>query len=155
LIDVVAEAARRRPCIRLLLVGDGPLRPAIEQRLSEAGLSRRVIFAGLRGDVPSLLQAMDVFLFPSLWEGLPLTVLEAQAAGLPCVMSDVISEETDVVGGLTSRLALSDGAARWASEVLAAERRPACGRARALAEVENSSFNIRNSIQELYALYQA
>jgi len=123
--------------------------------MQQLGVASRTIFAGVRSDVPAMLQAMDVFLFPSLWEGLPLTVLEAQAAGLPCVISDVISDETDVVPGLTARVPLAAGAAHWASMVLAAERPPAAGRAPALSMVENSSFNILHSVEQLYALYHA
>src|SRR5262245_47929771 len=72
LADIAAEAARRHPSIRLLLIGDGATRPVVEDRLRQSGLLPRTIFAGIRSDVPTLLQAMDVFLFPSLWEGLPL-----------------------------------------------------------------------------------
>jgi glycosyltransferase involved in cell wall biosynthesis len=152
LVEVVAEVARERPDVRLLLVGDGPDRAAMEERSRALGIASRTIFAGIRGDVPALLQAMDVFLFPSLWEGLPLTVLEAQAAGLPCVISDVISDETDVVPGLTKRLPLAAGVVSWAREVLESKRSPNGG---ALSIVENSSFNISHSVKELYELYCA
>jgi len=87
LAEIAAEVALRRPPVRLLLIGDGPERRIVEEKLRELNLLDRTIFAGVRPDVPALLHAMDVFLFPSLWEGLPLTVLEAQAAGLPCVIS--------------------------------------------------------------------
>ncbi len=158
LVEVAAEVAKVRPDMRLLLVGDGPTRPAIEQRVVELGLRERTIFAGIRNDVPVLLQAMDVFLFPSLWEGLPLTVLEAQAAGLACVISNIIADETDVAAGLVRRVSLGAPASLWAGEVLEASKRgpqSAQGRAQALAAVEASSFNISHSVKELYGLYQA
>jgi len=98
LVDIATEATKWEPRTPVLLVGDGPLRPDIERQVAQAGLAERVIFAGIRPDVPRImLGAMDLFLFPSLFEGLPLALVEAQAAGLPCVFSDVVSEEADVV----------------------------------------------------------
>jgi glycosyltransferase involved in cell wall biosynthesis len=141
--------------VKLLLIGDGPDRAAIEQRVGELGLRDHTIFAGSRPDVPDLLQAMDVFVFPSLWEGLPLTVLEAQAAGLPCVISDVISNETDVVPDMIRRVSVQAGAAEWVQVVLEAAEARHPDRETALATLESTSFNIHRSIEELYALYSA
>ncbi len=107
LVQVAAEVVRRDPGMRLLLVGGGPLRAAVERQVEESGLGGKVIFAGLRPDVPRLLRgAMQVFLFPSLHEGLGLGLVEAQAAGLPCVISDTIPREADVVPSLVQRLSL-------------------------------------------------
>lgn len=88
---IVAVARRvlgKMPDARFLLVGDGPLRPAIERQVDEAGIAGNFVFAGLRSDVPRMLSAMDVFLFPSLSEGLPVAMIEAMAAGLPVVSTD-------------------------------------------------------------------
>src|SRR5439155_1466955 len=84
--------------------------------------------AGVRDDVPRLLGAMDAFVFPSLWEGLPLALLEAQAAGAPCIISDAISEEADVVRRLIYRAALARAPGAWAGIVLnaAGAVRPGC-----------------------------
>lgn len=82
----------------LLLVGDGPLRSLFEEKIKKMGLSEYVVFAGVRSDVPKLLSAMDVFAFPSFYEGMPNTVIEAQATGLPCVISDTITREADITG---------------------------------------------------------
>lgn len=84
----------------LLLVGEGGLRSEIEREVKELEVERYVIFAGVRDDVPALLSAMDVFVFPSLYEGLPVTLVEVQAAGLPCLVSDTVSQDawiTDLV----------------------------------------------------------
>lgn len=92
---------------RLLLVGDGALRSAMEQKAAELRLTERVIFAGKRSpaDTRRLYQAMDLFVFPSLYEGLPGTVVEAQAAGLPCLIADTITEEVCLTK-LVSRIPL-------------------------------------------------
>src|SRR5690606_15972476 len=86
LIEIAAEVCHHDRNARFLLVGDGPLRPRIEQQVAQAGLGERVIFAGLRADVPALMTGvMDCFLLPSLFEGLGIVLIEAQAAGLPCI----------------------------------------------------------------------
>jgi len=109
-------------------------------------VAERVIMTGNRTDVPELLGAMDVFAFPSLWEGLPMTVVEAQAAGLPCVLSDTITREVDV-SSLVQYLPLGD-ADRWADALLT--RRP---RQNVTEAVINAGFDIRSSARRLTELY--
>jgi glycosyltransferase involved in cell wall biosynthesis len=91
LLEIFARVSAEVPNARLLLVGDGPLREAVENRVVELGLSEKVRYAGLRNDVPRLMTCSDLFLFPSLHEGLPVAALEAQAAGLPIVGTQIPS----------------------------------------------------------------
>lgn len=155
LIEVIQKAVRTRPQTRLLLIGDGPLRPEIEQQVDALGLREHVIFAGLRRDVPCLLSGMDVFLLPSHFEGLPIVMLEAQASGLPCVISDTVDEDADVIPGLVRRLSLSQPVAAWA-EALAAPGQGLATSARELARqaMEDSPFNIRVGVEKLQQLYR-
>ncbi|HAY62237.1 MAG TPA: glycosyltransferase family 1 protein, partial [Ruminococcaceae bacterium] len=78
---------------KLLFVGDGEKRAAVQNRAAALGLTPYVLFLGVREDVPALLHAMDVFCMPSLYEGMPLAVLEAQAAGLPCLVSNGVPKD--------------------------------------------------------------
>ena len=115
LLRIAAEYIRQDPCAVFLLVGDGPKRASVEQQAAELGIADSVRFAGVRSDVPALMVGvMDCFVLPSLFEGLPLVVLEAQAAGLPCLLSDAIAEETDRVPELVFRESLSRSAEIWA-----------------------------------------
>lgn len=91
---------------------------AIQQKVEKLGLKDSVIFTGIRPDVNRLLQAMDVFVFPSLYEGLPVTMVEAQAAGLPCVISDKVPDECIVTEGLVTVQKLSDSVENWAKHVV-------------------------------------
>lgn len=100
LLDIFAEFHRRRPDSMLLLAGDGPLRPEMEQQAARLQLQDAVRFLGMQTDVPQLLNAMDLFLLPSLWEGLGIVAVEAQASGLPCVCSHKVPREVK----LTNRL---------------------------------------------------
>ena len=90
LIDIFAEIVKQQPDSKLLLVGDGDEKEKIQEKIEKLQLQKNVLLLGARSDVNELMQAMDVFVFPSLYEGLPLTMIEAQAAGLPCVISDSI-----------------------------------------------------------------
>jgi glycosyltransferase involved in cell wall biosynthesis len=89
LIEVFARLLKRLPEALLLIVGDGVRLPAVRERIRELGIGESVLVMGERHDVPTILAAMDVFCLPSEMEGMPMTVLEAMAAGLPVVASDV------------------------------------------------------------------
>ncbi len=120
LIDIFAAFCKKYPHAKLLLVGDGKLRKDIEKQVCKLNLADKVIFAGVRPDVPELMkELMDVFLFPSLYEGLPLVLIEAQAAGLPCVLSDTFTQEVDVMNKRIRRLPLTASADEWADAVFA------------------------------------
>jgi glycosyltransferase involved in cell wall biosynthesis len=155
LIDVVAELVRGEPRSHLVLLGEGRLRPVIEQKATRLGLAGRITFVGSRPDVPRLmLGAFDVFALPSLYEGLPLVGIEAQAAGLPCVLSDVITDEVDIVPGLVRRLSLRQSPAVWAEAVLEQASRTPLPRTEALAAVEASLFDICRGVRALEQLYE-
>jgi len=115
IVDIARQLLTREPKAFFLMVGDGPLRHAIEAEVAACSLSHKFLFTGVRADVPLLMMgAMDVFLFPSTREGLPITLLEAQAAGLRCLVSDTVSKEVGVLPNLLYRAALSDSPSRWA-----------------------------------------
>jgi len=154
LLQVVAEIMRRERRAHALLVGHELLDSAVEVQVRALGLADRVVIAGPRRDVPRLMAgAMDVFLFPSHYEGFGLVLLEAQAAGLPCVLTDSLPEEVDLVPALMHRVPLSAPATTWASAVLAAAQRPT-DRAAAFAQLRKSDFNIENSVQTLMRVYE-
>ena len=117
LIDVFAEIHKKEENSVLMIVGVGELNSHLKDKVRSLELDKSVVFTGARADVPALLSAMDVFVFPSLWEGLPVTVIEAQAAGLPIVCSDSVTKEV-VVTDLVEMLPLSQSAEAWATSVL-------------------------------------
>jgi glycosyltransferase involved in cell wall biosynthesis len=156
LLDIAVELSKRKPEVRFLLIGDGPLRTDIQSKAQKLDLEQSIIFAGVRTDVPRLmLSAMDIFLLPSLLEGLPLVLIEAQAAGLPCVFSDDITEEVDVVNSLMHRVSLSQPASFWAESLVGAlEAGKAANRSDALLRVSQSPFNIHASVKNLVRFYR-
>jgi glycosyltransferase involved in cell wall biosynthesis len=157
LLRIFAEILKRHPSAMLLLVGGGPIMLEIRERVDEMELQEKVIFAGSRSDVPEiLLNCIDIFLFPSLnYEGLPLALLEAQAAGLPCVISDGITEELDIVKPLIQRLPLEAPVATWAEAVLNNYKGlHRITQPEALELVKSSYFNIENNILNLERIYE-
>ena len=117
IVDVFAELHKINPHSKLLFVGGGDLEKSIRNKVDKMGLTEWVVFAGLRTDTAEIMNAMDVFLFPSLWEGLPLSALEAQASGLPVYLSNVISKEVCISNNLMS-LDLNESAVSWAKCIL-------------------------------------
>lgn len=117
LLEIFAKVLEQEPNSKLLLAGDGELRQDIEQKIEELGIREQVVLLGMRNDIPQLLQAMDVYLFPSVYEGLPIALVEAQAAGLPCVISDTIAPESMMTGHIEA-YSLQLSVHEWAQKVL-------------------------------------
>jgi glycosyltransferase involved in cell wall biosynthesis len=156
LIDTAKEISRREPRARFLLVGDGPLRYEVQKQAASLGLSDVVVFAGLRPDIPRLMMsAMDAFLFPSIHEGLPLVLMETQAAGLRAVVSEGSPEETVIVPELVERLPLSGGVQEWARIACETAARPRFDRTLARDLMDASHFSIGRSVQYLSGVYRS
>lgn len=117
LIDIFSEYIKIDRSAKLLLVGDGEKRPEIERKVKSLGITNKVIFTGVRSDVNRMMQAMNIFVFPSLYEGLGIVALEAQAAGLRCVVSDHVPDECKVTEGLVSVKSLHDTPEEWAKHI--------------------------------------
>ncbi|MGB9662819.1 MAG: glycosyltransferase [Moorellaceae bacterium] len=155
LIEAFALAVKEHPTMQLWLIGDGPLRPAVEKTVVEMGLEGTVLFLGIRDDVPKLLADSDVFILPSDWEGVPLTVLEAMAAGKPVVATAVGGVPELVEDGVTGILvpprnpeALAQGILRLAKDPHLRQRMGKAARERALER-----FDIARTAREYEALY--
>jgi glycosyltransferase involved in cell wall biosynthesis len=152
LLNVFYALLQEVPQARLLLVGTGPLESAIRMQAAKMGIGAALIFLGHRSDVPELMSAMDLFLIPSLHEGFPLAALEAQASGLPCIMSDAIAEEV-VVASTCKRISLNASTERWVREI-----RSACSvevGTRQLGARSVSEFSFENNLDKVESLYSA
>lgn len=123
LIDVFYELYQREPGARLLLVGDGPDFDRVKEKVTSLHLQDAVIFAGRRSDAERLYQAMDVFLMPSRWEGLPLVLLEAQSACLPVVASSRITGDVRCTDNFWY-LNIDESPAVWAEKLLQLSENP-------------------------------
>jgi glycosyltransferase involved in cell wall biosynthesis len=153
-IETAQLVARERDDVRFLIVGDGPLREQIKQLISEKGLDQIVRCTGNRDDVPALLASSDAFLFPSRWEGLPGAPLEALAAGLSVVGSDIppMREIADYFPGRVY-LAQTDDADLHTQHLLQVLDEPPLARAEAQAAIERSPFSMASATAGFAHLY--
>lgn len=152
LVDVASELAQRGENVVLLLVGDGELRRAVERKVVDLNLDRHVRFLGVRTDIAQLMQAMDCMLLPSFREGFPVALVEAQAAGLPCVVSDSITRETAITD-LVTFLALDAGASAWADWLIS--NRPPYARYDTAAKITAAGFDSRQVAEQMASFYMA
>lgn len=106
---------------KVVFVGNGECEDQVKKSAKEENLENYTLFLGARSDVPELMQAMDVFLLPSLWEGLPLVGIEAQASGLPCIVSDTVTRELSITD-LVEYLSLKDSISVWIQHIISASR---------------------------------
>ena len=150
ILKIFSELRKLGIGARLLMIGDGTLRTHIMQMAEQASLSSDVIFTGVRSDVERLMQAMDVFVLPSLYEGLPVTMVEAQAAGLPCIISDKVPPECILTEGLVDVMPLSASPGAWAEKILAKRAIPRTDRR---AEIAAHGFDITTEAVKLQEFY--
>lgn len=146
-LQVAANVLQRMPAARFLIVGDGPLRPALEAQAQDLGLQDAVIFTGLRDDIPAVLAAIDVLVFSSLWEGLPVTLLEGMAAACPVVATAVDGVRGAAIPGKTALLAPSGDVQGLADACLRLVDDPAL--ARQLGEAARQRVRAHYSIDSM------
>lgn len=153
LIEIFKEIHEIENNSTLLLIGDGILRENIQDKVEKLGLSNNVKFLGIRKDVSSLLQAADVFVFPSLYEGLGMVLIEAQASGLPCFTSkDVVPDEAKVTS-LLNFIDLEESAGNWAKEIVLNYKK--YERRNTNREITERGYNIKNEALRLGKIYES
>lgn len=150
LLEVFFECKKINSDIKLLLVGDGEKYNEIKHKITKLGLQNDVIVTGVRNDVHELLLAMDVFVFPSLYEGLGISIVEAQASGLPCIISDCIPDDCIVTENLVSKKSLDESPTEWANTIMRAldyQRRDTGN------EVKKAGYSIKSAAAWLQNFY--
>lgn len=148
LIDIFEKYHENNPESVLMLVGDGNGRLSMEKLVMEKNLKDSVIFTGVRSDVNRLMQAMDIFVFPSLWEGLPVTLVEAQASGLFCIVSDNVPSDCNLTDNVKS-LPL-DNVETWVNEISIHQKYK---RLSPIDEIKNAGFDVFENLHVLEDLY--
>ena len=151
LLDVFAEITKAVPEARLVLIGTGELDCSVKEKARDMGIQDKVLFLGQLPDVSEWYQAMDCFVLPSLFEGLPVVGIEAQAAGLPCFFSDRVTDEVLLSPG-ARRISLRAEDAEWAGEIVAA-RHSEAERIRGTDIVRQAGYDIHVEARKLQEIY--
>ena len=129
--------------------GKGEELTSLLDKVKNLDLEEKVLFLGLREDIPSILQAFDIFIMPSIYEGLPVSSIEAQASGLKCVLSDSISFESNVTGNVEF-LSLEKSATEWAEEI---SKMLSYDRTDTSEKIKNAGYDIMTTAQQLTDFY--
>ena len=151
LLDIFATVAKAAPEARLALIGVGELEQATREKAKALGIADKVLFLGQMANVNEWYQAMDCFVLPSLFEGLPVVGVEAQAAGLPCFFSDKVTDEI-LLSSAARRVSLAENNEAWAQSILSA-RQASADRAQGEAIVRQAGYDIHTEGQKLQTLY--
>lgn len=153
LLEVFACCLKQEPSVKLMLVGDGPLMEPLQQQAADLGIRDHVIFTGARNDVKDLLNVFDLFVFPSLFEGLSVVAIEAQANGLPCLFSDTIDKKTAVTPSV-NWMPLESASEQWACVLLQLPRLRYSENGKLLCQagydIQTEAKNLMTSYLEMY-----
>lgn len=150
LLDIFKSVLEKKTNAYLILCGDGPLRSELEEKAKRLGIFNKVLFQGVVRNVDEYMMAMDVLVFPSIFEGFPITIIEAEATGLPIVMSDVITAEVDITG-CVNRQSLTKTPEEWANTICVIEQEDRCSYN---TEIANSKYNMTTAVKMMMNLYE-
>ncbi len=150
IIELLPALLKKREDTVLLLLGDGDDRKMLEEKVENLNLQNNVIFAGSICNVQDYLNAMDIFVFPSLYEGMPLSILEVQANGLPCVISDTVPPDVFLTD-LIHPLSLNDAEDTWIEKIISVQRNTATDYPE---ELKNAGFDTETAMKKVYSIYE-
>lgn len=152
MITIAAELKRRGVNFKMIFVGRGELENSLREEVSNHDLNKNIVFAGIRSEIPELMHLFDVFLMPSFFEGNPVTLIEAQAAGLNSVISDIITEKIDMGLGLIHRVSLDSDDTEWVDTICSCQP-SRLTRSQISKALSSSGFDLRTNSGMLCDIY--
>lgn len=150
LVDIFHEVHKRQPNSKLILIGDGVLKEQIVNRIKKLGLQDHIILTGIKHNISDYLSAADLFLFPSLFEGFPNAVIEAETSGLPCLISDVITKEV-LINDSCYSISLGSDSKAWADKLLSISINNT--RKDSAQKIRNKGFSVEEEIKKISSIY--
>ena len=154
IIQIFEELFKQYSNSHLILVGDGPERAIVEREVKTKNLEKNVHFLGIRDNINEIMKGFDVFFLPSLYEGLPLVLIEAQAAGLPCIVSNTITKESDIGLEMVKFIPLDSPREIWVDEIIKSKKYDQPPTDRIEEALISNAFDVvscTNAFEELYA----
>ena len=155
LVKIFTAYLKQDPQANLLLIGEGELMPETKNLVKSLGINDRIHFLGIRKDVPEILKTLDLFLLPSRYEGLPVVLVEAQAAGVPSLVSRSISPEVDLNLGLIHYQYLNSDLEQWVEGITKCLSIPAVPWKQREGALKSEGYDVISEIDELMLLYNA
>lgn len=156
LINIFSILSREDKEMRLLLVGDGELRRELESQVNALSLSEKVIFTGSVDNPYDYMQAMDMVVFPSIYEGLPVALVEAQCSGLKCLVSEIITDEVYLTKNMTALSTTRNSLGEWAEKIREIAKETSLSeRRKGYDIVKDSKFNVKKSVKEIEKIYES
>ena len=155
-VEIVRELKKQGSNIRILCAGNvgGAYDEAVKAKIREYGLEKQMLLLGVRKDIDALMRKSAAFLLPSLYEGMPLVMIEAQASGLPCVTADTYSHEVDFGLGFVDWLNLEEGVTAWANAVERAVKKGRVQKENVEAAIDRYGFDSKVFARKMCALYE-
>lgn len=153
IIEIFYDFLKDKPNSTLLLVGDGELRMSVEEMAKKLDIISNIEFLGMRSDIPALLNAADVLIMPSFFEGLPVSLIEAQAAGIPCVVSSTITKEVDMGLNLVHFVDLEKQNDEWINVLMEASQSERPLFEKRMSYIKNKGYTIEATWEKLNKLY--
>ncbi|MGG7078776.1 glycosyltransferase family 1 protein [Clostridium sardiniense] len=154
LIEIIDEMIKVNKRVKAILVGDGELKEKIENYAKELGIRDSIYFLGIREDIDRILNNLDVFIFPSIYEGLGLVMIEAQSSGIPCLVSEAIQKEADLEIGLVKQIKLSDKKELWVKEAFELIKSKNKNEELILDAIKNKGYDLDNIVKTLLKIYK-
>lgn len=152
LLEILKDVLSINPKVVMVLAGDGELLPDVKRKAEELQLTNKIKFLGSRNDVEKVLQGFDLFLFPSLFEGFPVSVIEAQGSGLPCLISDTITRSVDMGGELINFLPLTSRN-EWLQKIIMFMRNGYSRNQNAYRFIVKNGYDIQNTSNQIVSFY--
>lgn len=152
IVELFAEIHRRNPDTLFIHIGDGELREQMENKIKEFGIEDSYLLLGIQSETQEFYQAMDVFLLPSLFEGLPFVLVEAQCSGLNCFVSDAIKKEAMLVEDIVTYISLQDSVSQWA-DCIEQKQKNFCRQDRS-EEIKNSGYDLEENRKKLEEIFE-
>lgn len=153
MIEIAYELAKRGKLFKMIFVGRGDLEDKLKKQVTDLNLTKFVIFAGIRSDIPEMMHLFDVFLMPSLFEGNPVTLVEAQVACLPSIISDTITAKIDFGLGLIKKISLKDDNVKWIEEIISNEKSP-LPKSQIIDAIKHNRYDLNSNVQLLSDIYE-
>lgn len=154
LIDIIKDMVSLNNNIKLILVGIGDEEENIIKKVEKVGLSNNVLFLGIRGDIPYILKSVDLFILPSISEGLGLVLLEAQASNVPCLVSEAIQKEVDLGLNLITQITLDKGSEVWANKALNIIEKKQSMNVDIMESIQKKGYDLNSILKSLMSVYK-